>query len=294
MHTFFITPGELKSVGLEVTIKSLGAMRTTTHRFIIWSQKDYCQKYFPQITDFYDSVNSVPKEPGVYFLNSKLTPVNWFKESVQICKQQPEDYGVITGPLEKKSFNDLKSLGHTEYLRDLFPELNIFMTFFGDLYNCLLLTDHCSLKEVPGRLHKDLLVNSFKAALRLKEKLKFDKPIMLLGLNPHAGEGGLLGEEELILHQNLVKDFDIQGPTSSDGFFGPKAYEKYSLLIANYHDQGLIPFKALNGFSAAQASIGIPFIRTSVDHGTGEDIFNKDKANPESMMKAIKLAEELL
>ncbi len=295
MHTFFITPGEFHGVGLEISLKALKKINTSTERFIVWTEKKYFLKNFPELksTNFYQNTLEVPKEPGVFFMHSTLSPAEWFKESVKVCKKHPNEFGIVTGPLEKKSFNDINALGHTEYLRQVFPDLSIYMTFFGDVYNCLLLTDHCPLKDVSKLLSKQIIEKGLYEAQSTSKKLKYLKPILLLGLNPHAGEGGLLGDEERELHLQVKKDNTILGPISPDGLFGLAAYKNYSFIVANYHDQGLIPFKAINGFSAAQASLGIPFIRTSVDHGTASDIFGMDKANPDSMIRAIKLAQGL-
>ena len=293
--TFLITPGELESIGLEVTLKALQQLKTVEHSYIFYSQKDYLKKHIDLV-----KIGSEIKEikspttdlkPGVYFINSSRSPVDWFKEACGFCSAHPNLSALITGPLIKKSFNDPSILGHTEYLRSIFPDHELFMTFFGEHYNCLLLNDHIPLSKVCD----DISLEKIHEAYRIIANTFEVKQIGLLGLNPHAGEEGLLGNEEINIHNVACnKNELLEGPLSPDGFFNLESYQKYDFLIANYHDQGLIPFKVINGFKASQASLGLPFVRTSVDHGTSFDIFMKNKANPESMIHALKLANRLL
>lgn len=296
MKTLQITPGEYESIGLEVTLKALDSIETDKIRFLIWSQEDYFNKFSGLLSKPINKITSVeeaPNSPGIYLVDSKLNPAEWFEQAVQTAKEHPA-YSVVTGPLEKKSFGDPNILGHTDYLKSQFPESNIYMSFFGSIYNVLLLTDHIPLKEVPNQVTLDSLLNGISLAKKYNQVLKDNRPIGLLGLNPHSGEDGLLGTEENLVHRTILNDHpEIVGPLPADGFFNIDFYKKYSFILANYHDQGLIPFKLVHGFKGAQVSLGLPFIRTSVDHGTGKNLFNRNMADPESMIFAIETAKEL-
>ncbi len=293
IKTYLITPGEFNSVGLEVTLKALDSI-PINDTYIIYTNKNYLNQHLKNLSLTF-SVKKLSKpshdlSPGLYFIDSTVSPAQWFKSACSFCALYPYTSALITGPLTKASFNDSKTLGHTSYLRSLFKELPLFMTFFGEIYNCLLLNDHIPLKKVPESISKEQI----ESALKLIKNFKPSK-IGLLGLNPHAGESGLIGNEELFIHSKLIsKQNHLYGPLSSDGFFFTKSYKSYDFIIANYHDQGLIPFKLINGFNSSQTTLGLPFIRTSVNHGTSESLYMKSKANPTSMIHAIKLAQKLL
>ncbi len=162
------------------------------------------------------------------------------------------------------------------------------MGFVGKEFNVLLATDHISLSSVESQL----LNGEFKKALRsadlFRKMLKDKRKIGVLGLNPHAGEKGIIGNCESRLFKKLPPQFE--GPLVPDAAFLKKNWKRYSVFQCLYHDQGLIPFKMQHGQdSGVHVTIGLPFIRTSVDHGTAEDIFNKNIANCSSMLEAIEL-----
>jgi len=303
-QTIVITPGEISGVGLEVTLKALSSItKNKSHKnisFVFFAGKKDLETHFDLLEISNLSLNScssltLPVNPGFHWIDSQSSPFTWFKNSVDFCSSNSSTTALVTGPLRKSSFKESGAVGHTDYLRNNFSE-PCFMTFFGEIYNSLLLSDHLSLDKV-SELNFDLLLNQ---ALSVLEKFfsKTDpaKKIALIGLNPHAGEGGLIGQIDENIHKpfaKLHKDI-LEGPLPADSFFSPDSYKKYSFVIANYHDQALIPFKLLHGFDGAQASLGLPFVRTSVDHGTADDLYLKNKANPKSMLKAINLAIELL
>lgn len=292
--TYLITPGEFNGIGLEVSLKALASIKINDS-FILYTQKEYLQKHLDGL-----NLNINPKEiksveknlqPCIYFIDSNNRPVNWFKEACKFCFQNPRETALVTGPLTKASFEDPLILGHTEYLRSQFKNSHLFMIFFGEHYNCLLLNDHIPLSKVSSQISKEKI----SAALAALKPLKNLSKIALLGLNPHAGENGLLGKEESNIHNEFCrKNKNVAGPISPDGFFSIEDYKKYDVIIANYHDQGLIPFKLINGFKASQATIGLPFVRTSVDHGTSKSLFMKFEADPNSMLHAIQLAQNLM
>jgi 4-hydroxythreonine-4-phosphate dehydrogenase len=177
----------------------------------------------------------------------------------------------------------------------------------NDLFRVALVTNHCPLSEVPGRIHrKSLEIAIRNASDFLTGMMAVKKPrIAVLALNPHAGEGGILGKEEskVILPAlqaigRSLPDITLTGPHPADSFFAieaarsPKA--RHHLIIALYHDQGLIPVKLSNFSESMNMTLGLPFVRTSVDHGTAFDIAGKNKADAGSMRYAIRNALELI
>jgi 4-hydroxythreonine-4-phosphate dehydrogenase len=163
------------------------------------------------------------------------------------------------------------------------------MAFIGNHFNVLLATDHVALSKVEKSLIRSDLKSALSASLALKDLLKSKKPIGLLGLNPHAGERGIIGHFELKYLKNLSNK-NFNGPLVPDAAFLKKNWSKYCVYLCLYHDQGLIPFKMQHGQdSGVHITMGLPFVRTSVDHGTAIDIYNQDLANPQSMRDAILL-----
>jgi len=297
-QTLIITPGETDGVGLEITLKSLSQIQTKNHlankSFIFFASKKHLDEHLDafqckglKILEL-DSLR-IDLDSGVYWINSQESSFKWFQDSVEFCNKHPKQAALITGPLRKSSF--VNALGHTDYLRKKFQG-PCFMTFFGETYNSLLLSDHSPLNEVSN-LDFNKLLNE---ALEVLKKIPKTKKMALLGLNPHAGEDGLIGTIDEDIHKPFATRHKelIEGPLPADSFFSKETYQKYSFLICNYHDQALIPFKLIHGFNGAQASLGLPFVRTSVDHGTGDALYLKNQANPKSMFMAIELAVRLL
>ena len=160
---------------------------------------------------------------------------------------------------------------------------------------------HVPIKDVSAHLSTDKIIAKLKTmALSLKRDFGVRKPrIAVLGLNPHAGDGGLIGKEEQDIIQPAIKKcFDegmfVYGPYAADGFFGSGTYTKFDAVLAMYHDQGLAPFKALSFSSGVNFTAGLPIVRTSPDHGTAYDIAGKGTANEASLRDAIYLAIDIL
>lgn len=294
-----ITTGDLKGVGLEVTLKALSRIKEPKHSYVFFAHPESLNQHqclnievnFERVQDF-NSINT----PGFYaYVDNNKSPFDWFKDSIDHAFLNRHLSAVVTGPLSKQHFNNKNILGHTSYLESRFPNYELFMTFFGSVYNCLLLTDHLPLKKVSSSITEAKITKAINILTKYNSLFNDNKPIALLGLNPHAGENNLIGDEESSVHSQVVKKFStVVGPMPGDGFFSVEEYKKYSFVVANYHDQGLIPFKVLNGFTACQTTLGLPFVRTSVCHGTAYDKFLKNTASEESMIRAIELAENLL
>ncbi|HRK06314.1 MAG TPA: 4-hydroxythreonine-4-phosphate dehydrogenase PdxA [Pseudobdellovibrionaceae bacterium] len=200
---------------------------------------------------------------------------------------------VVTGPIRKTSFHRLgiRELGHNGVLRELMGYKPI-QGYVGSELNVVLASDHIPLAQVPQALTASNLQRALSAAEELRSGLEAKRrrlPIAWLGLNPHAGENGLMGREEARLARIIGRR--AIGPLPADSAFTLSQRAKYSVVIALYHDQGLIPFKTLHGPNQGyQISLGLPFVRTSVDHGTADDLLKSDqlhRAEAGSMLAAI-------
>ena len=183
--------------------------------------------------------------------------------------------------------NELQCNGYTEYLRHYYNK-DLTMNFVSIDENVLLLTDHISLQEVSPRLTKEYILNQIKISLSTFPK-RIDY-LYLSGINPHAGEGGLISSQDLIL-EDVIKELKSSFPNIS--FFGPlpsdtihvsKSFQQNELTVYCYHDQGLNPFKLRNGFTGINLTLGLPFRRVSVDHGTAFSLYGKNKANYQGML----------
>ena len=174
------------------------------------------------------------------------------------------------------------------------------MTMVSDTLKLGLVTNHLPVENVAKKINKEKINKKLKVLVKsLKEDFGIEKPtIAVLGLNPHAGDDGLIGKEEIEFVRPAIKDaknnnFLVSGPYPADGFFGGGDFRKFDAILAMYHDQGLIPFKLLSFGNGVNFTAGLPVIRTSPDHGTAYNIAGKNMATPDSMLKAIYLAKDL-
>jgi 4-hydroxythreonine-4-phosphate dehydrogenase len=208
---------------------------------------------------------------------------------------------LVTAPINKYNIQSdtFKFPGHTDYL-DQELEGDALMLMVNDNLRIGLLTDHIPLNEVASHLTEELIFKKIETVKQsLIQDFSINKPkIAVLGLNPHCGDGGVIGtEDEVILKPALKKLFEkgtlVFGPFAADGFFGSNQYEKYDAIIATYHDQGLIPFKTLSFGNGVNYTAGLNKIRTSPDHGTAYDIAGKNKADYNSFKEAVYLAIDI-
>jgi len=207
--------------------------------------------------------------------------------------------GIVTAPLSKESLHlaGYNYPGQTEILAEKTDARDYGMLMVSDDFRMLLLTTHIPLSQVPQTITEELIIRKVSLLNKtLKEIFKIENPrILLLGVNPHAGEGGLMGNEEkekiLPAIEKLRKEgIAVDGPVPPDTFFMEKGFDAY---VAMYHDQGMIPFKLLFFHSGVNMTIGLPFVRTSPDHGTAFDIAGRCIADHRSMLAAIKLCKTL-
>ncbi len=202
---------------------------------------------------------------------------------------------LVTCPIDKDTIQGegFKFPGHTEYLAKMSNVEESLMFLVSDRMRIGVVTGHVALKEVADRLTKEAIVLKLRL---MHESLVRDfgcnsPRIAVLGLNPHAGDKGLIGSEEheIIMPaiREVEQEFFVMGPYGADGFFGTAQYKQFDAVLAMYHDQGLAPFKALAFDSGVNYTAGLPIVRTSPDHGTGYDIAGKGLASPDSLRAAI-------
>ncbi len=319
-----ITLGDYNGIGVEIILKALRDDRLLKHCIPIvfgsvkvlsfyrkaLEMNDFSFNYIKSIeqannkrpnlfTCWEEETQITPGEPdktaGNYAFKSLQSAVNAAKEGLIDA--------LVTAPIDKNTIqNDaFKFPGHTEYLAQEFETPNHMMLLTGEDLRVGLVTGHVALKDVSAHLSIEKIVEKLKTLKHcLQTDFAISKPrIAVLALNPHAGDGGLIGDEE----QNIIapaieqaKNENILafGPYAADGFFASRNHRKFDAVLAMYHDQGLIPFKYLEVEEGVNFTAGLPIIRTSPDHGTAYDIAGKNSANPLSMRAAIYMAIDLL
>ncbi len=235
--------------------------------------------------------------------------LKFLDKAIELIKGGVVD-ALVTAPLSKEYVSRYSKgfVGHTEYLAESFGVRNFDMMFVADTMRLTIATRHLPLKEVPKAINKELVFNSIALMDKtLREQFSIKRPrIAVLGLNPHAGEGGLLGGEEQkhiipAIKGAVKRGINASGPYPADTFFinfghsraSGNPTKNFDGIIAMYHDQGLAPVKGMYFKNLVNFTAGLPFVRTSPVHGTAFDIADKNKADPSSMIAAIKLAVQL-
>ncbi|WP_282035647.1 4-hydroxythreonine-4-phosphate dehydrogenase PdxA [Saccharicrinis aurantiacus] len=203
---------------------------------------------------------------------------------------------LVTAPIHKKNIqsDEFSFPGHTEYLEQKFSDNGSLMLLISDIMKVGVVTGHIPVTQVSNAINTDKIVDKLRILNHsLKNDFTIRKPkIAVLGLNPHAGDNGLIGKEEIdviIPAIEKAKSLGIMalGPYPADGFFGSNNLSKFDAVLAMYHDQGLIPFKTLSFSNGVNFTAGLPVVRTSPDHGTAFEIAGQDKADPESFRQAL-------
>ena len=208
---------------------------------------------------------------------------------------------IATGPLNKEAFAaaGLPWPGHTDLLQHLTGAPRVAMMFYSDPLRVVLATVHIPLADVPRALTRARLEDVIALAAAELPRFGFRSPqLAVCGLNPHAGEGGLIGREETdvirpAIESCLARGIAVEGPVPADSIFVRATRGEFDCVVACYHDQGLIPVKMAAFGSAVNVTLGLPLIRTSVDHGTAFDIAGRNLADPSSLVEAVKLAVRL-
>ncbi len=318
-----ITSGDINGIGIEVIIKTLADERMLDHcEPIIYASTKVLAYHKnivnPRSFDFRGITDASRPHSG------KINIVNVWEEDINITLgEENESSGrfaytsldraaqdlkaghldvLVTAPINKKVMQlaGFPYPGHTEYLTAQWEaDENLMLMVQGDL-RIAVATNHIPVSDIPSVLTKQLVYKKTKLLLdSLKKDFSLEKPrIALLGVNPHAGDQGAIGEEEEYLIRPVIAEFAkkgvlISGPHSADGFFGSGDYTKVDGILAMYHDQGLIPFKTLSFGQGVNYTAGLPIVRTSPDHGTAFGIAGQNVAEPRSFRNALFLALDI-
>lgn len=210
--------------------------------------------------------------------------------------------GIVTCPINKAAINasGYHFPGHTELLAELCGVDKVVMMLAGERLKVCLVTTHLAYRDVPERLNSEEILDTIRiAAESLSRQLGIANPrLAVLALNPHAGEDGLFGDEEQRLIQPAIDQaraagIDADGPHSADTLFYFAAKGQYDAVICMYHDQGLIPLKLLHFDDGVNVTLGLPIVRTSVDHGTAYNLAGSGEANTTSLVAALKMADQM-
>jgi len=317
-----ITLGDINGVGPEVIIKSLSDSRIMKYLTPVIYGSTKVLSYYRKSLEIEDFNYSQVKDDYINF--KKVNVVNCWNEVIEIktgtvdpevgtyafkaLEKATEDLlnekidALVTGPVNKKLLQSEKFSfpGQTEYITSKCGQKDSLMMMAGDVLKVGLVTTHVSIKDVAKHITKENISSKIKIFMQsLKYDFGINKPrIAVLGLNPHAGDDGLLGNEEKEIIMPIVEDFKnkgylVHGPYPSDGFFGVAQFRNYDGVLAMYHDQGLIPFKTLSFEAGVNFTSGLSVIRTSPDHGTAYNLAGKNLASEIPMRSAIFLAKEI-
>lgn len=319
-----ITQGDGNGIGYEVIIKSLadarilegftpvvygsskifGFYKKTLHNIdqidtnVISSARDAHPKRVNIVNCLPDNVYVDPGQPTHDAAASAITALN---KAVEELKAGLIDV-LVTSPINKKAMNSegFGYTGHTEFLQNSFGVDDVTMFMISDRLKVGVATEHIPLRDVASSLTQEKILSKLRLMnASLKRDFGAVQPkIAVLSLNPHSGDGGLLGTEEQTIiipaiEQAKAEGINAYGPYSPDGFFGLGHYARFDATLAMYHDQGLAPFKAIAFDDGVNFTAGLPVVRTSPDHGTAYDMAGRDEADPRSMMSAIFFAIDI-
>lgn len=309
--------GDLNGIGVELIIKALSDTRILDIcvPVVFASNKsiNFYRKVVPDVNFTYQSTKEFGK-----FHHKQVNIFNCWEEEVQITPGQLNEIGgkyallsleqsvdalkaghiqgLVTAPIHKKNIQSetFNYSGHTPYLKSVFNANDVVMLMTAENMRVALVTEHLPVSEVAAHITREAIASKLAILNQsLQRDFGIDKPkIAVLGLNPHAGDEGLIGNEEETIIKPAVKDAKHRnilafGPYSADAFFARGQYEKFDAVLAMYHDQGLIPFKSLAIGEGTNYTAGLPIVRTSPDHGTAFDIAGKNKADASSFLASV-------
>lgn len=314
-----ISSGDFNGIGPEIILKTLTNNSLDDITPIILSSKsviDYYLEPLPFDLDYHTTEN--PDEikngeinvlysydggnpqvvPGAFTKESGKCAMQAVESGIELCKSREAD-ALVTAPISKEAVNlaGYAIPGHTEFLAEHTDTQDFMMMLVNEGLRVGLASVHIPISAVPEALDQEVVSRYIRIMNRsLETDYNISKPnIAVLGLNPHAGDGGVIGNEEINYIRPAVEEMrnneiSVDGPHPADGFFGNRKYKKYDGILAMYHDQGLVPFKTLSFGEGVNFTAGLPIIRTSPDHGTAFDIAGKNMANPSSFTQAFNLA----
>jgi 4-hydroxythreonine-4-phosphate dehydrogenase len=311
-----ISIGDLNGIGPELVIKTFSDHRVlelcTPVIFASNKVVNFYRKSIPDINFNYQSgrdYNRInPRQVHIYNCWEEEVAINpgqltetggsYAVKSLVAAAEALRDkkiQGLVTAPMHKKNTHSavFPYIGHTPYLKQVFGAQDVLMLMLSENFRLGLVTEHVPISEVARQITREAIASKLNL---LKDSLirdfGIDKPkIAVLGLNPHAGDEGLIGKEEEELIKPAIKDAKHQmlafGPFSADAFFARQQQQKFDGVLAMYHDQGLIPFKSLAIGDGVNFTAGLPAVRTSPDHGTAFDIAGKNMADTSSFLAAV-------
>lgn len=319
-----ITQGDTNGIGYEVIIKALADSRITElcTPIVYGSSKlmGFYKKLCEGVESFnihvtqsaadlhYKMVNLIPCVSDEFNAAPGKPTEEAAKAALQALERATKDLkegliqAIVTAPFNKNTVNKegFSFPGHTEYFAKEFGCNDSLMLLCTHELRVGVATGHIPLSRISAELTQSRIVKKIKLMVKtLEQDFTIRKPkIAVLGLNPHAGDEGLLGDEEKLIIEPAILEANQAGilafgPYPADGFFAAAEYRRFDAVLAMYHDQGLIPFKTMSFQSGVNFTGGLPIIRTSPDHGTAYNIAGKDKASPESMLTAIYMACDL-
>lgn len=312
-----ITCGDLNGIGIELIIKTFSDNRILEHctPVIFASNKaiNFYRKSVPEYNINYQTIKEFDRinhkqvnlfncwEEEVAITPGQMTDIGGkygvlsLQTAVAALKQKQID-GLVTAPIHKKNIQspDFSFTGHTPYLRTIFGVNDVVMMLCAGDFRVALVTEHVSVQDITKHITKEIILSKLQIMNKsLQKDFGIDKPrIAVLGLNPHAGDEGLIGNEEETIIKPAIREAKnsnimVVGPYSADAFFARRSFDRFDAVLAMYHDQGLIPFKALAAGDGFNYTAGLPAIRTSPDHGVAFDIAGKNKADHSSFMTSL-------
>jgi len=319
-----ITLGDINGIGPEVVIKTLASFKTTKNvTFSIYGHGKVLSHYKSILN--IENFSFYQFKEGDHLNQQKANAINCWEDHIDVkpgednadggkcalasLTKAVEDlksgqiHGLVTAPINKNNIqsDDFKFPGHTEFLTKNFEAKDSLMFLCSENLRVGVVTGHIPLSQVSEAITKERLESKINLMLNsLKNDFGISKPkIAVLGLNPHAGENGLLGREENEVISPVIEEFKEQGhlvfgPFPADGFFGNNSYTKFDGVLGQYHDQGLIPFKALAFENGVNFTAGLSIVRTSPDHGTAYNIAGKGIANESSFRAALYMAIDVV
>lgn len=319
-HRIAISSGDYNGIGPEVILKCLNRRKPQNDTIIILSS--------PRVIDFYSELLDIPLprqsirtiddvqsgeinvlkcyddidiEPGKLSQKAGKCAMQAVEKGIELCNTGLAD-ALVTAPISKEAVNlaGYHIPGHTEFLAEHTDTDNFMMMLVNDNLRVGLASVHIPIADVPRNITEDSIIRYLRIMnSSLQRDFNIARPrIAVFGLNPHAGDGGIIGQEEQEVISPAIQkaqdlSINVSGPHAADGFFGNKKYEECDGILAMYHDQGLVPFKALSFGAGVNFTAGLPIVRTSPDHGTAFDIAGKGKANASSFEQAFSLARQL-
>lgn len=301
MKKIAISLGDPAGIGPEIVKKAINNLPEDTYVYITGSEESILyvlgnQPQKPNIEFF--PIDYKPKRKiKTGELSSEAGTVSFLSviEAYKLVETQKAQ-AIVTAPINKKAWSlaGFNYPGHTELLASLSSVKDYAMAFIHNSFRLVLLTIHTPILKVPSLINKTSVLDKINISSELLKKLKLKEPVYVLSLNPHAGENGLIGQEEkeiiLAIKDANEKGIDARGPFVPDAFFKSFQDNPNGVILAMYHDQGLIPFKMISRGSGTNVTLGLPFVRTSPDHGTAFDIAGKNIASYSGMIQAIKTA----